>query len=173
MLITLAGPYYRIEFRYQPHLVEAVKQLPGKRWEPVSKCWLVPAGNRMEVERFAYKYGFKWGGVKTEEQVNFVIPPMPELTSELPALKLAPFHYQAQGIAYNLLHRRTIVGDKPGLGKTAQAIATIVAAGAYPCIVVCPSALKINWQREWGMWTGRQRALILNDSVRRTFPQFW
>jgi hypothetical protein len=28
----------------------------------------------VEVERFACKYGFKWGGVKTEEQANFVIP---------------------------------------------------------------------------------------------------
>jgi hypothetical protein len=56
--------------------------------------------------------------------------------------------------------------------NTAQAIATILAANAFPCLVICPSSLKINWEREWDMWTTR-KALILNDSIRRTFPYFY
>jgi hypothetical protein len=32
----------RVKFRYNQKLVEEVKQIPGGRWEPDTKSWIVP-----------------------------------------------------------------------------------------------------------------------------------
>lgn len=79
-------------------------------------------------------------------------------------LKVEPYEYQAEGIAKGLDWKHLIIGDEPGLGKTLQSIGIVNEAKAFPCMVVCPSALKINWLREWAKFTGR-RAIILDNSV--------
>lgn len=84
-------------------------------------------------------------------------------------LKVTPYPYQQQGIAQGLEWKRFILGDAPGLGKTLQSIGIIHAAQAWPCLVICPSSLKINWQREVEKFTDT-RALVLADAVRTTWP---
>lgn len=173
MLLTKVNDrIIKIEFRYMPHLVKAVKEIPGRWFDGEKKCWMAPVSSLKEIEAFARRYGFRWAGIPQKEMVG-VIPPMPELTFPID-LALAPFPYQKQGIAYALRHKRCIVGDQPGLGKTGQAIATIIGAGAFPCLIICPASLKINWQREVTMWTGgKRRAVILSDGNKRTFHQFF
>lgn len=56
--------------------------------------------------------------------------------------------------------------------NTLQSIATINIAGAFPCLVICPSSLKINWEREWSKFTNK-KAMVLTDKVRDTWPFFW
>lgn len=163
----------KIEFRYMPHLVEAVKEIPGRRFDGERKCWIAPVTSLKEVEAFARRYGFRWANAPQRQEVVGEIPPMPDLQKEID-LALTPFPYQKQGIAYALLHKRCIVGDQPGLGKTGQAIATIVGAEAFPCLIICPATLKENWRREVEMWTGgKHRATILSDGNKRTFHQFF
>lgn len=166
MTITEKGNNFNIQFRYAPHLVEAVKELTGRRFDPVNKSWLVPKQHEEEVREFARKYKFTWGEFIEDERVG-ELPEMPQLDKDL-QLKLTLFPYQAQGVAYALQKKRLIIGDQPGLGKTAQAIATITSAKAFPCLVIAPSSLKINWQREWRMWTDH-KAIILNDDVKHNF----
>ena len=84
-------------------------------------------------------------------------------------LRVEPYPYQMDGIAYGLDKKRLIIGDEPGLGKTLQSIGIVDAAGAYPCLVICPSSLKINWQREFEKFTDKS-ALVLDNSVRTTWP---
>lgn len=86
--------------------------------------------------------------VTTREYNDYTIPDLPKLTVPH-GLLLEPYEYQKEGIAYALQHKRCIFGDQPGLGKTLQAIGTVTIAKAYPCLVICPAALKINWQREF------------------------
>ena len=84
-------------------------------------------------------------------------------------LKVTPYDYQQEGILFGLQKRRFLIGDEPGLGKTLQSIGVVDCAHAYPCLVICPSSLKINWQREFEKFAD-VRALVLQDSVRGTFP---
>jgi SWI/SNF-related matrix-associated actin-dependent regulator 1 of chromatin subfamily A len=170
MTITEQGKYFRIQFRYMPHLVEAVKALPERRFDPVNKCWLVPLSEKDEVMAFARRYKFQTA-TSLEEEKYADIPPLPSLSIEIP-LKLRLFPYQAQGVAYALEKKRLIIADQPGLGKTAQAIATVVAADAFPSLVIAPSSLKINWQREWHMWS-HKRAMILDDNIKQNFHLYF
>lgn len=84
-------------------------------------------------------------------------------------LCVEPYPYQREGIAYGLDKKRLIIGDEPGLGKTLQSIGIVDTADAYPCLVICPSSLKINWQREFDKFTDKS-ALVLDNSVRTTWP---
>lgn len=84
-------------------------------------------------------------------------------------LKVEPYPYQREGIEAGLRWKRLLIGDEPGLGKTLQSIGIVDAAAAYPCLVICPSSLKINWQREFEKFTDR-KALILDNSVATTWP---
>ena len=56
--------------------------------------------------------------------------------------------------------------------NTLQSIATINIASAFPCLVICPSSLKINWMREWEKFTDK-KAMILTDKVRDTWTFFF
>ncbi len=84
-------------------------------------------------------------------------------------LKIQPYPYQREGIDQGLQWQRLIIGDEPGLGKTLQSIAIIDIANAYPCLVICPASLKINWQREVEKFTDK-KALVLSNSTGTTWP---
>lgn len=85
--------------------------------------------------------------------------------------ELKPFPYQNDGIEYGLKNKRFILADEPGLGKTAQSIKIAIESNSFPCLIICPASLKLNWQREWHMWSDR-KAMILNDANRHSWWMF-
>ena len=122
---------------------------------------------------WAIHYGYcnrKQWRESTRNLNDYSIPEMPKL--EIPhGLLLEPYDYQKEGIAYALKYKRCIFGDQPGLGKTLQAIGTVTIAKSYPCLVICPAALKINWQREFKKFAGKQ-ALILDDRNKGSWQRY-
>ena len=53
--------------------------------------------------------------------------------------------------------RGVLVADEPGLGKTIQAIGVSnVIPAIRSILVICPSSLRLNWQREWRKWCVKQ-----------------
>lgn len=83
-------------------------------------------------------------------------------------LNIEPYAYQAEGIQFGLEKKRVLIGDEPGLGKTLQSIGIVDTANAYPCLVICPSSLKINWQREFEKFTDKS-AMVLDNSLQATW----
>lgn len=160
---------------YRPKILSYIKQLPERKFDYLTKTWSVPIHHRDKVEMFAkrFKFTFEQPSVMPDgpKITDYTIAPMPELTASIP-LKMTLRPYQESGVAYNIEHMRSIIGDEPGLGKTAQAIATIVATAATPCLVICPSSLKINWLREFEKWSDL-KCLILNDNVKNTFINYY
>lgn len=78
------------------------------------------------------------------------------------------YDYQEEGVRMELAMKRCINGDDMGTGKTIQSIVAIERAKATPCLVICPAALKVNWEREIKRFTNL-RPLILTDSVNATY----
>jgi SWI/SNF-related matrix-associated actin-dependent regulator 1 of chromatin subfamily A len=160
---------FSIHFDYNPNIINDIKLIPGRSFSFQDKSWIVPKSSKSYINAFAKKHRFSLDGEKqTESNVHIGrMPEMPVLMQEIP-LKIQPFPYQRQGIAYGLEHKRFINGDACGLGKTGQAIATIIAANAFPCLVICPATLKTNWEREFEKW-GHHKATILSDSIKNTW----
>ncbi len=109
----------------------------------------------------------------------YEIPEMKEFSGEHYML-LNPYQYQLEGVRYALDHQRCIFGDQPGLGKTLQAICSVVKAhkeakrygDSFPALVICPAALKVNWQREFKKFAGIT-ATILDDRNRDCWHRFY
>jgi SNF2 family DNA or RNA helicase len=82
------------------------------------------------------------------------------------AMRRPLYRYQVQGaawLAWSLAQGKGgILGDDPGLGKTAQAIAAVVALQLWPCIVVCPASLKEQWAREFAYSAAAPAVTILD-----------
>ena len=172
MRIKESNDCFEITFEYNKRLTWAVKKLmeicPSSEYNPKRKSFIFPKRYASQIQRFGQKYGFVF--TREHNKEDWKIPVLPELKQDIP-LKMELYPYQKQGVAYNILHKRTIIGDKMGLGKTCQAIASVLALDAFPCLVICPSSLKINWQREWHMWTNK-KACILNNSNINTWYLF-
>ena len=182
-VITKYPDGFKLRFTFHPRLNEVVHRIPSVAANPrkaylyQEKAWWVETQDAWYVERMA-----EWavsnhycGSVQRFEQqqskLNMDIPPMPTL--DVPhGLLLEPYEYQKEGIAYALRHKRCILGDQPGLGKTLQAIGTVTIARAYPCLVICPAALKINWQREFKKFAGKS-AMILDDGNKNSWQRYF
>lgn len=175
--IMQMGKVYKIEFAYRPKITDAVKLLPDRRFVFADKIWEVPIQHHAAVREFAAKYDLEFH-VETgvEPETNFVIPPLPELEIEIPT-KRPMLPWQPGGVAYILKNRRVIVGDDMGLGKTSQAIIAIeglsqMGEAAYPCLIICPSAVKENWVKEINQNIAR-KGIVLQNSIKSTFPEFF
>lgn len=162
---------YEVTFSYKPWIVDAIKRIPGARFNGAKKHWYVPQSSGNALLSWAQTFG---KSVKTKVSPIEIgeIDPMPELNIDIP-LKMNLFPYQKTGVAYSLNKKKVIVGDQPGLGKTGQAIATAEASGCKCILIICPATLKENWRIEIEeKWTN-QKALILKDRVKSTWPQYF
>lgn len=58
--------------------------------------------------------------------------------------------FQKAGVKYAVegAKGRCIIADEQGLGKTIESLAAAKKMNAFPLVIVCPSHLKINWERE-------------------------
>lgn len=173
--VTDDGKKFIVHFGYDPALVTAVKELPGRRFDGAGKLWTLPA-NPESVEplfRFAAQYNFDIARTAANRMAELVEVRAERIegsrasdaTIEIVGLggELRPF--QLAGVAYALATKRLFIADEMGLGKTVEALATIQAANAYPAIIVCPASLKLNWQREAAKWLPGRSISIWNGKA--------
>lgn len=178
MYYTKTPSCYKVEFPYHPMLVKCIRRIPSAKFNGEGKFWTVSGLDKWYLEKMAewavrcqFVNKVQWSDDTGDTITDYTIPPMPKLT--VPHnMKLEPYEYQKEGIAYAREKKRCIMGDEPGLGKTAQAIGTMTASGAWPALVICPASLKENWRREFKKFGG-VNAIILTDDNKDTWQLFW
>lgn len=192
--VTETPGTFRLSFDYNPKLIEVIKRIPSRpRWDGGERVWVVAKASpfyppgfdaRWYVEAFAnwaVKYRYCQSVKRRSEASDLVyeIPPMKPFNGDHYML-LNPYEYQLEGVRYALDHKRCIFGDQPGLGKTLQAICSVVKAhreaqtygDSFPALVICPAALKVNWQREFKKFAGID-AIILDDRNKDDWHRFY
>ena len=78
-LIDLSGSVFIIRFNYNPALVERVKKLPGRRWNPRQKHWTAPVAASPHVAAFAARNDFMATNAANSLLSRFNRPPAIEL----------------------------------------------------------------------------------------------
>lgn len=164
--IDRVGEKVALTFPYNPDLVVAIREVPGREWDGGNKRWLMPLtatsiealGKFLEIARKSLSLEDGAGiltelaSLKEEAEAMQASSMAADADFEVEGLGgiLRPF--QKAGVSYASKAKRCFIADEMGLGKTVQALATVHHLNAYPALVVCPASLKINWMREANKW---------------------
>ena len=163
-----------IQFPYNAEAVEAIKELPARKWNPAERGWEIPdflaSAAAVKLEPFypdiADALRSHVASVTVEARRDISNAQSGEEVSDRNAqrilekikkelkLPLKLFPYQEVGVAFIELSKgKALIGDDMGLGKTAQSLAWLALhKEKRPVIVICPASIKVNWSREINKW---------------------
>ena len=163
-----------IQFPYNEGAVEAIKELPARKWNPAERGWEIPdflaSAAAVKLEPFypdiADALRSHVASVTVEARRDISNAQSGEEVSDRNAqrilekikkelkLPLKLFPYQEVGVAFIELSKgKALIGDDMGLGKTAQSLAWLALhKEKRPVIVICPASIKVNWSRELNKW---------------------
>jgi len=134
-----------LSFRYDRQVVDMVKALPTRFWNPDDKEWEIPYNSFKNLQDSLADYEFD---IKGEDKL-----PTPVDIDYNFQFKTVPMEHQSEGVHYGLNHSRWLLGDDQGLGKTKQIIDLAMIRkktfGFAHCLIVCGvNGLKWNWIEE-------------------------
>lgn len=155
-VVSLHNPKtFCIKFPFSYDTVNKVKTLLGKRWHPTGKYWTAPINdfNRGKLEEWGFTFD-QYVAKHSKEA------PKALETSELKTkAELRP--YQIEGVNWFHQHNGNILlADEQGLGKTVQTISYVNSVKRFPCVIICPNSLKLNWKIEIQKWTGDRNIYV-------------
>ena len=148
------GEQVILAFPYDPDLVAGCRTIEGRRYDGARKANVFPFTSLPAVAELAARHGIEVTpdvralaaiavGRAAERIVQPQVRPVPGLAAGL-ALKAQQYPV----VRFALDHRRVLIGDDMGWGKTASSLAAVAADGAYPVVVVCRPSLTLNWAGE-------------------------
>ena len=79
------------------------------------------------------------------------------------------YPHQAEGIRWLDATKFALLADEPGLGKTMQA----ANAADARVVVVCPAAMRVEWQRELGRWRPEWDTYVVQGTKRIDKQLLW
>lgn len=168
-----------IAFPYDPQVVEAVRDIPGRRWEPTRKVWTAPMSSARHIAAFATRTGATEDAVLLAEirtsagaqEQSLVASRATDADVEIPVpAGLAYLPFQRAGIAFATARANVLIADEMGLGKTIQAIGTVNADPTVRrVVVICPASLKVNWSREVAKWSVRPTSVYVGNGTVRSW----
>ena len=131
--------------KYNPNLIDVIRNLPERKYHEKTKVWEVPM----------YKLKSLINLYKTQK-IKITYNNKEMIKSEIPkehTFGKTPFPHQLEGIEFILNKPKCILGDDMGLGKTFQALHSakirMEKGEITQCLVLCGvNTLKYNWRAE-------------------------
>jgi SWI/SNF-related matrix-associated actin-dependent regulator 1 of chromatin subfamily A len=153
------GTHFEVRYDFADQTLGAgIASMKGASWFQPARCWVVPGEAALRLAAWAAKVD---AVVSMEAMLRIEQGKAEALRITASAagdtdyqlrdgFGLEPYDYQRAGIEYMVRHAagRGIIGDEPGVGKTAQALGVIHQLQAMPAVIVVPASLKRNWRRE-------------------------
>lgn len=155
--VHFKGGVFQLLFAYADQSMARLAARAGGQWHEPSQCWAAPGLNGLKVEQWAITVGAtitpaaahqitmareRAARIEASSAITTDWQPTQPLGIEL-------FDEQRAGIQYALsAGGRLIIGDEPGVGKTAQALGLLNEMGAFPAYLIVPGSLRMNWKKE-------------------------
>ena len=151
--------FFCIQFPYDKALIEFIKKIPTRKFHAPSASWRIRADHvtAKYVEAFARKLNFDLD-MCSKKYIERMVHPQFEIT--LPTLKRELREFQKEGVSYAVKYERCFIADEMGLGKSGQSIAAVETTNSYPCLIICPASLKLNWKKEIAFWLDKNIKVI-------------
>ncbi len=164
--LSPSGKDIDVLFNYDPDLVAAVKQIPGRQFHGHEKVWSVPLVEESVPSLRAHLPGIVLGP-RLSAWIEERSRPAAQVPDTIPGLKVGLFPFQHEGVEFIEGRKgRAVVGDEMGLGKTIQALAWLqFHPELRPAIIVCPASLKLNWLAE-ALKVTDERPLVISGRPR-------
>ena len=112
-----------LKFEYNEEVINKVKKIQGRRYNPENKCWYFPKSSLREIHRTFGKQ-LAWHGEPPKElQLNKYsrdVVPWEDMHIDLSVaeqLKLPPFPYQWGGANFLFQKKRAMLADEMGVGE--------------------------------------------------------
>jgi superfamily II DNA or RNA helicase len=172
----------RVVFPYHPALVAAVKRIPGRSFDRAASCWRIAFqdGTAAAMQAFLTAHpAFHYPPEVHERIIQAAAAEAQAVQARAAALAassatdaegldipglagtLRPF--QVAGVRYMIDHHAgCLMADQMGTGKTIQTLAALEYRDDYPALIVVPSSLRLNWQREARRWLPHRSVGVLN-----------
>lgn len=157
-LVDHTGIRFLLSFPFSEENLQRVSRIDGAEWDPAAEAWSVPTQQANAVmgfsatlpmvispgARIAFDEAKRFEeAVRASSALDYPYEPPAGFAIELDPHQRAGVHY-----ALTYADGRLVIGDEPGVGKTAQAMALLHAKDAFPAFIFVPSKAKINWARE-------------------------
>jgi SNF2 family DNA or RNA helicase len=182
---------YEIKFPYDVNLIDIIKSIPGRQWDPNKKVWSIPK------EKFGFFLNDIRGTfyeqelvVQSEEELNKNAAVDVTDTSAIHDMDISyvnyrvaegfyPFEHQLDSMRYEIdrlnrgIRSGFILADEPGAGKTLEIINIGLYhkeyLGAKHCLIICcVNGSKYNWRDDIKLHTnGEYEGYILGSRLRR------
>lgn len=154
-----------LKFDYNQTLINYVKSLPIRSYNPDNRTWEIPLE---EFPRFADFY---------KKPINLHIyfePIKNDKEIDIPKdykFNFTPYPHQLEGIKFGLNHDKFLLSDGMGMGKTIQSITiACIKKKLYNykhCLVICAvNGSKYNWKKECELFSS-EKAHILGTRTTR------
>lgn len=153
---------YQIHFKYDPYIVELVKQVPGRRWDPNNKFWTIPSNHLgMLINQFKGTMFESELRIYSDEDIN--VNASLDSTQKIPDVDISdvtfnvkkgcqPYQHQLDFMKYGIHNdgKGFIVGDEMRLGKTIEVLNLAVhrrkTHNYKRCLIICcVNTSKYNW----------------------------
>jgi len=189
ILVTQVNDEYQIRFPYDANIIEIVKSVPGRRWNPEGKFWAVPTARLgFLIQHFKGTVYENQLQIQSHEDIN-VNATLNE-KQNIPNIDISEYKYRiAEGLKpyqhqldslkfykYRYTHGLPsgfVLADEPGLAKTAQvcniALHMRENYGAKHCLIIaCVNSAKYNWVEDIIKHTnGHETPYILGSHLKR------
>lgn len=161
------GSRFKINFNgYDPQLVQLVKTIPGRRFEPDTKAWNVPASplsakllKKMFPDSFWSPGATALDIEVSEARVTYEDIKTKGVSDEFSGIITTPTRtprpFQKEGAFFAKTNKRVLIADDIGVGKSLQALMAAASCDAKTVLIVCPKFLIPTWMSEIAEWTGK------------------
>lgn len=157
-----------VSFDYNPDIVNYIKQMGTRVYNPDNHTWEMPINNIIGLCNKFENEEIKIEGIYEDlhkQEFEIDIPKDFEF-------KTKPFNHQIDGVRFGLNKKRFLLGDDQGLGKTKQIIDFVGCLEKTDTInkvlIICGvNSLKYNWQSEIGIHSN-EKGWVLGTRFRKT-----
>ena len=178
----------KVQFPYNPILIDEIKAIPGRTWDPADKSWSFPdeylglaiqtiAPHYPEIAASLNDYALKEEFTSpmlldisnaasvsdlTSVEANNLVEKVRERL-QLPH-KLYPYQELCVAFLEAIEAKGALVADAMGLGKTIETLAWLsLYPERRPVLVVTPASVKRTWYREIEKWLPNETIQLIKN----------